>query len=83
MGIYSNFSGEVVSEKEIKSIFTSGKVPFPIFLDDQHELYDFFQSEGTPYWVLIDKNAQVFRSVVGSQSNSKNRLYYALESVMS
>ncbi|MDG1804191.1 redoxin domain-containing protein [Flavicella sp.] len=83
VGIHSNFSGEVVSEKEIKSIFTSGEVPFPIFLDDQHELYDFFLSEGTPYWVLIDKNAQVFRSIFGSQSNSKNRLYYALENLAS
>ena len=83
IGIHSEFSSKSVTEKNIKSIFTSGEVPFSIYLDDQHKLYDFFEAEGTPHWVLVDKNGKVFRSIFGSQNNSKNRLLYALESLVS
>ncbi|MCF1190727.1 redoxin domain-containing protein [Mangrovimonas sp. AS39] len=81
IGIHSNFGTQTTSEEDIKSIFTSKELPFPIYLDETHEIYDFFQSEGTPQWVLITKDKTVYRSVFGSQANAENRLLYALESL--
>lgn len=79
IGIHSDFGQSQANEKEIKSIFTSGDVPFPIYIDRNHEIYDQFKSEGTPHWLLINKNKTLFRSIFGSQIGAQNRLLYALE----
>ena len=82
IGIHSNFNSTRTTEEDIKSIFTLDKLPFPIYLDEMHKVYDFFKSEGTPQWILINKEGTLYRSIFGSQSNAENRLYYALESLM-
>ncbi|MFD1014776.1 TlpA family protein disulfide reductase [Winogradskyella rapida] len=82
VGIHSNFPGREATEESIKAIFTSGEIPFPIYIDPNHQVYDQFKSEGTPQWILIAENAHQFRSIFGSQANAKNRLYYALESLV-
>jgi hypothetical protein len=79
MGIHSNFTNIKVTENDIKSIFTIDELPFPIFLDEGHLVYDQFDSEGTPQWLLITKDAIVSRSIFGSQEGAQNRLFYALE----
>ncbi len=81
IGIHSNFGGETVTAADIKGVFVSGTLPFPIFIDDDASLYQMFNSEGTPQWVLITPDKTVYRSIFGSQDNAKNRLYYALESL--
>ena len=53
IGIHSNFGGEKTTKEDINSIFTSGEVPFPIYVDENHKVYDQFGSEGTPQWILI------------------------------
>lgn len=58
------------------------KAPFPIYLDQHHKWFDFFNCEGTPHWILLTQNAEVFRSFYGSQENSQNRLYYAIEELL-
>jgi hypothetical protein len=78
VGIHSNFTNTKVTENDIKSIFTIDELPFPIFLDEGHVVYDQFDSEGTPQWLLITKDAIVSRSIFGSQG-ARNRLFYALE----
>jgi hypothetical protein len=45
-------------------------------------VYDQFNAEGTPQWLLISEKGELFRSIFGSQDNAKNRLYYALESLV-
>ncbi|WP_417620093.1 TlpA family protein disulfide reductase [Oceanihabitans sediminis] len=82
LGIHTNFPNREADKEAIKSIFTSGEVPFPIYIDEHHKIYDTFKAEGTPHWLLISEKGVLYRSVFGSQDNTQNRLYYALESVM-
>ncbi|GAA5224724.1 TlpA family protein disulfide reductase [Membranihabitans marinus] len=79
LGIHSNFGKEITSKQDIYNIFTSGQPPFPIYIDENHKVYDAFQAEGTPQWLLITSNGQLYRSIFGSQEGAQNRLSYALE----
>lgn len=79
VGIHSNFTHTKVTENDIKSIFTIEELPFPIFQDEGHLVYDQFDSQGTPQWLLITKEGRLFRSIFGSQEGAQNRLFYALE----
>jgi peroxiredoxin len=82
IGIHTNFGTEKTTEEEIKSIFTIDELPFPIYIDEKHEVFDQFDSEGTPQWLIINKKGVLFRSLFGSQEGSQNRLMYALEDLM-
>lgn len=82
IGIHSNFGKEEATKDDIKSIFTSGEVPFPIYIDKNHTIYDQFESEGTPQWILVTSEGKLYRSVFGSQEGAQNRLSYALEALI-
>lgn len=82
VGIHADFPNREGTKANIKSIFTSGEIPFPIYIDEHHKVFDQFNAEGTPQWLLITKTQELFRSVFGSQGNAQNRLYYALESLV-
>lgn len=82
IGIHSNFNNEVVTKEDILNIFTSKSQPFPIYIDKEHEVYDKFECEGTPQWILINKQGNVFRSIFGSQDGAQNRLSYALDELL-
>lgn len=82
IGIHSNFGGEKVSKEEIKNIFTRKELPFPIYIDENHKVYDNFNCEGTPQWILLTSNGEVLRSIFGSQLGVQNRLLYALEELI-
>ena len=82
VGIHADFPGRIGTKANIKSIFTSGDIPFPIYIDKNHHVFDQFQSEGTPQWVLLSEDGVLYRSIFGSQGNAKNRLFYALESLV-
>ncbi len=82
VGIHSNFGDEEVSKEDIKSIFTSKELPFPIYIDENHKVYDDFNCEGTPQWILLTSNGEIFRSIFGSQLGVQNRLSYALEELI-
>ena len=82
IGIHADFVNREGTEANIKRVFTSGEVPFPIFIDRQHKVFDQFNAEGTPQWLLISEEGELFRSIFGSQDNAQNRLYYALESLV-
>lgn len=79
VGIHTVFNKQQATETEIKSIFTSGELPFPIYLDEDHSVFDQFESSGTPQWVLITEAGKLYRSLFGSQEAAQNRLFYALE----
>ena len=81
VGVHSNFNHNHVTEADIKSIFTIDELPFPIYIDPNHKVYDQFQSEGTPQWLLISKEGELVRSIYGSQEGAQNRLSYAIESL--
>lgn len=82
IGIHCNFGSTKTTRENIKSIFTINELPFPIYLDETHAVYDYFKSEGTPQWIIINKDGTLYRSIFGSQSNAENRLHYALESLV-
>ena len=79
IGIHSNFGKRETTKEDIKSIFTSGEVPFPIYIDENHQVFDQFESAGTPQWILITPKRELFRSIFGSQNGAQNRLLYAIE----
>jgi thioredoxin-related protein len=79
VGIHSNFGKESTSKADIQSIFTSGEIPFPIYLDEEHSVFDQFESQGTPQWILISEKGKLLHSIFGSQEGAQNRLMYALE----
>ncbi len=82
IGIHSNFGGTKITKEAIKSIFTSGEVPFPIYMDENHQVFDQFESAGTPQWILITPKGELFRSIFGSQDSAQNRLFYAIEELV-
>jgi peroxiredoxin len=79
IGIHANFNSSLVTEEDIKSIFTIDELPFPIYIDKDHKVYDQFNAEGTPQWLLITPKQELYRTIFGSQSGAQNRLSYALE----
>ena len=83
IGIHSNFNTNNISEKDIKSIFTKNELPFPIYIDKDHKVYDLFNCEGTPHWVFISKSGKLYKSIFGSQLGAQNRLFYTLEALKS
>lgn len=83
LGIHTNFNKNVVTESDIRSIFTIEELPFPIYLDDNRNVYNQFQSSGTPQWVIISKEGILSRSIFGSQEGAQNRIQYTLEEFFS
>jgi peroxiredoxin len=81
-GIHADFPTREGTKENIKAVFRSGNNPFPIYIDQHHKVYEQFHAEGTPQWLLITKNGELYRSIFGSQDNAKNRLFYALESLI-
>lgn len=81
IGIHSDFGNKKTIPQEIKAIFTAGETPFPIYLDVDASVFNQFEAEGTPQWVIITKEGTFYRSFFGSQENSENRLGYALASL--
>ncbi|MCX7548296.1 redoxin domain-containing protein [Xanthomarina sp. F1114] len=82
VGIHSSFGNQKFTKEDVLDIFTSKTLPFPIYFDKHHKWFDFFKCEGTPHWILLNNKAEVFRSFYGSQENSQNRLYYAIEELL-
>ena len=50
--------------------------------DKQHKVYDQFNAEGTPQWLLITNRGELYRSIFGSQEGAQNRLSYAIETLV-
>lgn len=82
IGIHADFKNREGTKTSITRIFRNGQIPFPIYIDEHHRVYDQFKAEGTPQWVLITENGTLFRSFFGSQANAQNRLYYAIEALI-
>ncbi|EMY82544.1 redoxin domain-containing protein [Psychroflexus gondwanensis] len=79
--IHTNFGKQSFSKVEILDIFTTKASPFEIYIDPHQKVYDHFKAEGTPHWIVLDKELEIFRSIFGSQQQSQQRLWYALESL--
>jgi len=69
------------SKVEILGIFASKVSPFEIYIDPHQKVYDYLKAEGTPHWIVLDKELEIFRSIFGSQQQFQRRLWYALETL--
>lgn len=61
-----------MTKEEIESIFTLNELPHPNYIDEKHEIYDQFESEGTPQWLIITPDRILYRSLFGLQEGSQN-----------
>ena len=77
--IHSNFRNTPFSRDEVLSVFTDQESPIPIYRELNHELYDFFECEGTPHWVLMNDKQEILYSFFGSQDGAQMKLQYAIE----
>lgn len=82
VAVHSNMNKEIVTKEEILHIFTTKEAPFSIYIDADRKVYDQFEAEGTPQWVLITSEGRLYRSIFGSMAGAHNRLLYALEELM-
>lgn len=82
LAIHTDFGREVATKEDIINLFTTKELPIPIYFDKGQENYERFECEGTPHWIMIDKNGEIFRSFYGSQDNAQNRLFYALDELV-
>lgn len=80
--IHSDFGKSETNFDELNALFSSGQAPFPIFHDKGASLYHHFQCQGVPHWILLDNQANVYRSIFGSQNGAQNRLSYALDELL-
>ncbi len=78
VGIHTRFEGLQYNTEDVLAQAESTQLPFPIFFDKGHRTYDMYGAEGTPHWILLDANGQLFRSIFGSMANARQRLDYAL-----
>ncbi|MCH8534199.1 MAG: hypothetical protein LAT51_03940 [Flavobacteriaceae bacterium] len=77
--VHTNLGQQTFSKTELLSIFVDQKSPLPIYIDHEHLMYDLYQAEGTPTWLIFDKKGELIKHVFGSQANAKNRLLYFLD----
>ena len=54
------------------------KLPFPVALDLDGSVADFWHTEGTPHWLAFAPGGELLRSVYGSQEGAQTRLEYLL-----
>ncbi|WP_420594759.1 peroxiredoxin family protein [Deinococcus sp.] len=54
------------------------KLPFPVALDIDGSVADFWHTEGTPHWLAFAPGGELLRSVYGSQEGAQTRLEYLL-----
>lgn len=81
IAVHSNFS-RTFSTSELLSIFTAKESPFPIYVDEEHKVYDLLKCEGTPHWIILNKEGEIYKSFFGSQANAQTRLWYALNELI-
>lgn len=82
VGIHSDFPNREGTKENIEAIFTTKTVPFPIYIDENHQVYDQVEADGTPQWLIIDKEGNLVKSIFGSQDAAQNRLFYTLEGML-
>lgn len=77
--IHSSFRSTPFSKEEVLSVFTDGESPFEIYREAKHDLYDHFDCEGTPHWLIMNGKGEVLHSFFGSQEGAQLKLEYAIQ----
>ncbi|MDD2982915.1 MAG: hypothetical protein PHQ74_05970 [Crocinitomicaceae bacterium] len=76
--IHSNFRPMPFTKDEVLSVFTNHESPMEIYRETKHELYDYFDCDGTPHWLIMTEHGEVVHSLFGSQDGAQLKLEYAI-----
>ena len=82
VAIHTTFGKADATKDDILNIFTTKELPYPIYFDIGKTNYEKFECEGTPHWLLINKDGEIDKSFFGSQEGAQTRLVYALEEII-
>lgn len=77
--IHSSFRSLPFTSAEVLSVFTDNESPFEIYRETNHDLYDFFNCEGTPHWLIMNEKGEILHTFFGSQDGAKMKLTYAIQ----
>ena len=77
--IHSSFRPAPFSSEEVLSVFTDNESPFDIYREAKHDLYDHFDCDGTPHWLIMDGKGEILHSFFGSQEGAQMKLEYAIQ----
>ncbi len=77
--IHADFKNRKRSIEEILDIFTAKEAPFPIFLDENAELYTTLHCEGTPHWIILNSEGEILHSIFGSQEGAQMKIHYSVD----
>lgn len=78
IGVHTH-SDNSYSPRQVQEMQLLHKLDYPMYQDvEGGPTFEVFQAEGTPHWVLIDKDGKMLRSVWGSQEGQIQRLDYLL-----
>lgn len=58
------------------------RLTFPVALDLDGRIAADWETEGTPHWLVFDREGALVRSVYGSQDNARTRLEYLVEELL-
>ena len=70
---------EEVEPQLLKFAREYARLPFPVALDLDGSVAEFWNTEGTPHWLAFVPGGELLRSVYGSQDNAQLRFQYLLE----
>lgn len=77
--IHSSFSpGSTFSAAQVRSVLDYFGVTYPVFMDDGETTFSHYEAEGTPHWIVFDREGQVHRSFFGSMEGPVQRMEYLL-----
>jgi hypothetical protein len=77
--IHSSFRPTPFTRDEVLSVFTDNESPFDIYREAKHDLYDYFDCDGTPHWLIMDGRGEIMHSFFGSQDGAQLKLEYAIQ----
>ncbi|TSA83826.1 TlpA family protein disulfide reductase [Deinococcus detaillensis] len=72
------YAREQVEPQLLRFARDYAKLPFPVALDLDGSVAEFWHTEGTPHWLAFAPGGELLRSVYGSQEGAQTRLAYLL-----
>ncbi len=71
IGIHTRFEGKIYSDDELKAAKDEFFIRFPFYRDiAPSATFKNYEANGTPHWILTDKDGNVVQSIFGSDPNN-------------
>ncbi|MEL6671684.1 MAG: redoxin domain-containing protein [Bacteroidota bacterium] len=78
IGIHTQFEGPEYSQRQIEEVKLYFKLPYPLLVDQGKKTFEKYAAEGTPHWLLVDREGRLLKSFFGSMEGARQRLVYSL-----